>query len=466
MTASVSAYPEREQRRSPRASDGTSPPEVARDPRRRLLRRLALAAVAAATVVLALLDARAASGTARLLGHVRLGWMGLAVTAEAASLLSFGRLRRALLCAVQVAPRRAAVVAVTLAGTALARVLPGGAASAGIWAYRQLRRRGIARSTTIWVLLVAGALSSLGLFAIVVAGVELGGGRSPSASLRWAAAGLVSIPLAFGVAGVILCHCPHWRLRAEHVARRVEAGSRLGRRCGHVVRVLWARLCLARLGPARWLMAWLWALGNWVFDGALLVICILALGIEVPWHGIAFAYGLSQLATSVPLTPGGLGVVEASLAGLLVSEGMPGVGALAVVVLYRGVSLLVVGALGAGAGLHLRSSRRQVRPRSRNTARHRPPAGRNRPPGTSPASGRGDLSVTDTTMVALPSSPIIHISRCTPPHGGTSRGPDRAPRRVQLPHRLLGDRHDLVDLVSRREAAGAEPDGTDRAVSR
>ena len=464
MTA-VSVYPEREHHRSPRANGGTSRAEVAKSPRRRLLRRLALVGVAAATVVFALLDARAASGTARLLGHVRLGWLGLAVAAEAASLLSFGRLRRSLLCAAQVAPRRAAIVAVTLAGTALARVLPGGAASAGIWAYRQLRRRGTERSTAIWVLLVAGALSSFGLFVIVVVGVELGGGRSPAASLRWAAAGLASIPLAVGVAGVILCHCPRFRLRAEHAARRVEASSRLGRRCGPVVRALWAKLCLARLGPARWLVAWLWGLANWVFDGALLVICILALGSGVPWQGVVFAYGLSQIATSVPLTPGGLGVVEASLAGLLVAEGMPGVRALAVVVLYRGVSLLVVGALGAGAGLRLRSRRWQVRPMGRNTARHWAPVGRHRPHGTTPASGPGDAWVTGTALLPLPSSPILHVSRCTPLHGA-SRGPDRAPRRVQLVHRPLGDRHDLVDLVSRREATGAEPDGPERTLGR
>lgn len=433
MTA-VSLHSEREQRRSPRVSDETSPPEVARGPRRRLLCRLALVGVAAATVVFALLDARAAIGAARLLGHVRLSWLGLAVGAEAASLLSFGRLRRVLLSATRVAPRRTAIVAVTLAGTAVARVVPGGAAPAGVWAYRQLRRRGIERSTAIWVLLVAGALSSLGLFGVVVAGVELGGGRGPSASLRLAAAVLVSIPLAVGVTGVVLGHCPRWRRRAEHVARRVEAGSRLGRRCGLAVRALWARLCLARLAPARWLEAWLWALGNWVFDGALLVICIVALGIEVPWPGIVFAYGLAQVATSVPLTPGGLGVAEASLAGLLVADGMPGVRALAVVVLYRGLGLLVVGALGAGAALHLRSRNRQVRPRGRSSARHR--------------------------ALAAPSTSLA-ARRCT----GASRGRGRMPRRRQLPHRLLRERHDLVDLVSRREATAAEPDGAERAVS-
>ncbi len=107
---------------------------------------------------------------------------------------------------------------------------------------------------------------------------------------------------------------------------------------------------------------------------------------------------------------------------------------LAVVVLYRGLGLLVVGALGAGAALHLRSRNRQVRPRGRSSARHR--------------------------ALAAPSTSLA-ARRCT----GASRGRGRMPRRRQLPHRLLRERHDLVDLVSRREATAAEPDGAERAVS-
>lgn len=82
-----------------------------------------------------------------------------------------------------------------------------------------------------------------------------------------------------------------------------EPSSRPDRRCGHVVRALWAKLCLTRLGPARWLVAWLREPANWVFGGALFVICILALGSGVPWQGVVFAYGLSQLVTSGPSPP-------------------------------------------------------------------------------------------------------------------------------------------------------------------
>ena len=33
----------------------------------------------------------------------------------------------------------------------------------------------------------------------------------------------------------------------------------------------------------------------------------------VPWRGILLAYGAGQLAVNLPVTPGGLGVVEGSL---------------------------------------------------------------------------------------------------------------------------------------------------------
>jgi hypothetical protein len=51
-----------------------------------------------------------------------------------------------------------------------------------------------------------------------------------------------------------------------------------------------------------------------------LVACILAFGGGVPWRGVLVAYGLTQLAASLPITPGGIGVVEASLAALLVGD--------------------------------------------------------------------------------------------------------------------------------------------------
>ena len=62
-------------------------------------------------------------------------------------------------------------------------------------------------------------------------------------------------------------------------------------------------------------------LGNWVADCGCLALSFLAVGARVPWRGLLLAYGAGQLATILPITPGGLGVVEGSLTVALVTFG-------------------------------------------------------------------------------------------------------------------------------------------------
>ena len=96
----------------------------------------------------------------------------------------------------------------------------------------------------------------------------------------------------------------------------------------------------------------------------MLACSLLALHIGVPWRGIFVIYGVTQIAAAIPITPGGLGVVEGSLAGLLTAYGVPTEGALATVVLYRIVSFwgLVPIGWGVWAWLDL-MQRRGRRPR-------------------------------------------------------------------------------------------------------
>ena len=68
------------------------------------------------------------------------------------------------------------------------------------------------------------------------------------------------------------------------------------------------------------------AMGNWVFDCGCLTLSFLAVGAGVPWRGLLLAYGAGQLATTLPITPGGLGVVEGSLTVALVTFGEPQTG--------------------------------------------------------------------------------------------------------------------------------------------
>ena len=81
--------------------------------------------------------------------------------------------------------------------------------------------------------------------------------------------------------------------------------------------------------------ALVWACLNWLLDAASLLVFVGAFGHWVNPDGLLVAYGLANVLAAIPLTPGGLGVVEAALTTLLVGFGTPrGIATLGVVV-YR-----------------------------------------------------------------------------------------------------------------------------------
>jgi len=111
-----------------------------------------------------------------------------------------------------------------------------------------------------------------------------------------------------------------------------------------------------------WTAIGLLAMLNWLVDCACLVTCVWAISGTVPWRGVLVAYGLAQVAASLPLVPGGLGVVEGSLSFFLVAYGMSAESALAGVFLYRIVSFWSVVPVGWGIWgcLTLREQRSQA----------------------------------------------------------------------------------------------------------
>jgi hypothetical protein len=78
-------------------------------------------------------------------------------------------------------------------------------------------------------------------------------------------------------------------------------------------------------------------------------------GGTVPWRGLLLAYGAGQLAANLPITPGGLVVVEGSLQIALTAFGGSALTTVSAVLLYRIISFwgfLPVG-WSAWAGLGL-----------------------------------------------------------------------------------------------------------------
>lgn len=77
---------------------------------------------------------------------------------------------------------------------------------------------------------------------------------------------------------------------------------------------------------------------SWLSDAVCLACALLAVGATPPWLSVLMAYAAAQLVTFLPITPGGLGLVEGSLLLALATGRTDAGGILAGVLLYRGLS--------------------------------------------------------------------------------------------------------------------------------
>jgi putative heme transporter len=322
-------------------------------------RKTAKKAVAAVIVVLALWGAyehrSEISSAGAMLSRLRPAWLLVAIAAELTSMAVFARLQRWLLRAGGVHVPFVPMVEITLAGNAMSTTLPGGAAWSATWVFEQLRRRGAQKVLAGWVILVAGALSSFAVFVILTVGAWVAGSRGPVSSLRWLAAALAAIPVAVAAGYVLASRSERVRhlfsSSWDAISRRLPPARALGRLVHKTV----DDLGLVHPGPLGWVEAFGLAMANWLCDCLCLLACTEALGVPVPWRGILVIYGLTQVAASLPITPGGIGVVEGSMTALLIAYGTHPTSAVAVVLLYRIVSFWGLAPIGwaAWGGLEL-----------------------------------------------------------------------------------------------------------------
>ena len=89
-----------------------------------------------------------------------------------------------------------------------------------------------------------------------------------------------------------------------------------------------------------------WGVLNWLLDCACFAMMFLALDVPIPWKGLLLAYGAGQLAASLPITPGGLGVVEGFITVALVAFGGSEASTAYTVLLYRIISFWMILVIG------------------------------------------------------------------------------------------------------------------------
>lgn len=125
-----------------------------------------------------------------------------------------------------------------------------------------------------------------------------------------------------------------------------EASYALSQVVTHM-RELSARPTVIRKGIA-------WATANWLFDAGALWVFLVAFGETVPIDFLLVAFGIANVLAVIPITPGGLGVVEAVLTSTLTGFGVPASTAAVAVVTYRIAQYWLPIPLGALAYLSLK----------------------------------------------------------------------------------------------------------------
>jgi uncharacterized protein (TIRG00374 family) len=318
--------------------------------------RVLIGMVAGAVALWAVLGRKGElSGAAAALGQVRIPWLVLAAAAEVSSIAAYAAVQQRMLRAGGVRVPFRSVTLIAFAAYAIQNSLPAGPAWSAMFAFREFRRRGADSVVATWTIVAVSVLSGACLAGIALIGAVLARGEASSLGLVW-----LLLVIAVGAGAIVFavhrCACSsRWR---APVIRAVRAVHRIIRRpkgdLGESVEVTLDRLGAVSPRPRDWLAATFFAAGNWGFDCACLVLAFVALDTAIPWRGLLLAYGGGQLAANLPITPGGLGVVEGSLTIGLVYYGGRDATTVAAVLLYRIMSFWALLPLGWAGWLALR----------------------------------------------------------------------------------------------------------------
>ena len=357
-----------------------------------VVKRAAAVAVAGAALYLVLPKLIAVFGVWPRLSTLNPAWFTACLAAELVSFTCNFALQRLALRTRAWFP----VVTAGLAGNAVTNSLPGGDAAGAAVQFRMLTTAGFDTDTavgglTAFSLLEVGGLLALPLFALpaIVAGVPVSQGLVHTALL-----GIAAFVL-YAIFGVIVLRTD-WPLAtlgrvAQSLWNRVTRGHRQPV-TGLDQRLLAERDTIRAVLGKNWRQAALLTAGRLGMDYGCLLAALRATGASPRPSLVLLAYAAAGIIALFPVTPGGLGIVEASLAGLLI---LAGVHAGYAVPGHPGLPdrLLLAPPAGRAAGLPavpppLRHGRSPAAPRR---ARPTPPHSPGRPAGIARTSPVGTL---------------------------------------------------------------------------
>jgi uncharacterized protein (TIRG00374 family) len=273
----------------------------------------------------------------RSLTHLTWYWAALALLSEAGSFVCLWELNR-------IALRETSwftVACAQLSGNAAGKIVPGGGAAATAFSVAMLRRAGVE---------VGHATAALGASASLQLGTALAlpllalpaivGGAPVSRSLAVSAyLGAVVLVLLIGAGALAFVFDRPLAAAGQAVQWGLNETIRRHRKIADLPRRLLAqRDFVGTTIGQRWIAALFSAAGRTGFDYIALLCALRAVGAEPRPSLLLLAYAGAQLLALIPLTPGGLGFVEAGLVGTLTLAGVAPEDALLATLTYRLVS--------------------------------------------------------------------------------------------------------------------------------
>ncbi len=266
------------------------------------------------------------------LSEVRTSLIFVGVAFQVLALAAYAQLTRAAL------PRGSISIGtlfrIQLTTKAITNIVPGGSAAGSAMGYRMITLAG-----------VPGAEAGFGLVASSVGSAVL------LNMILWLTL-LVSIPAAgfrpiyvtMALAGVILLAAfatmVFMLIRGQqHAERVVRAAARRTRfldedRMGALVQRLASRLRELLADPPLMRRVAVWATLNWLLDAASLWMMLRAFGVSPRVDSLLVAFCIANISAVIPITPGGLGVLDATLVAMLALFGYGNTAGVAVP-LYR-----------------------------------------------------------------------------------------------------------------------------------
>jgi uncharacterized protein (TIRG00374 family) len=257
-------------------------------------------------------------------------------------------------------PSWPAVITSQLAGNALAKIAPGGGAVGGALQYRMLVQAGLPGPRAVAGLTAVNLLTFAAVLAMPVLAIPgiLRGGVSRDL-LEAAAVGVAVFVALFALGAVLIAYdgALAW------VGRTIQRVRNRLRRRSEPLEHFPDRLLRERdrivgtLGP-RWKRALAATSGRWAFDYATLLAALAAVGSQPRPSLVLLAFCVAQILAQIPITPGGLGFVEAGMTAMLTLAGVSAGAAVLATFAYRLFSYWLPLPIGLGAfGWHARRYR-------------------------------------------------------------------------------------------------------------